>query len=461
MPMPGREARTRRCAAKIARRIGGGKVVDDPDLLEKYGADESGAPPRPPAAVVFPASATDVAASLRAAAGAGVAVTPRGGGTGKSGGAVPVEGGLVLSLERMNAVDEISRDDFVAVVQPGLVLQAFHEAVEKEGLFYPPDPASLDSCSLGGNVAENAGGPRAFKYGVTAHYVLALELATMDGRCLRAGSRTIKNASGYGIVPLLVGSEGTLAVFTRIVLRLLPLPGATAACAALFGSTAEAAGGVGALLRSGMVPRVMELVDRRCMTLMEEGGQVHFDPGAGCAVLIELDGDAAGVEEDLGRAGDLLEKQGAAVLVLTGAVERARFWEARRKISETLKKRYPGKISDDICVPRGRMAEALSAIEAVAKRHGLLSAVYGHAGDGNLHVNLMSEGKAPRREASARDEIMRMVIAMDGAVSGEHGIGSLKRKYLAWQHGRPLVGIEKGIKKLWDPRGLLNPGKIF
>jgi len=413
--------------------------------------------------VVFPRTTDDVAAIMKRAGRDGVFVTPRGGGTGKSGGAVPVKGGLVMSLEKMNAIEEISREDFVAVVGPGVILQDLHNAAEGAGLFYPPDPASLDTCTLGGNVAENAGGPRAFKYGVTAHYVLGLEMVTAAGVTVQAGARSMKQATGYGVVPLMAGSEGTLAVFTRIILRLVPLPEETATCAATFSSASAAAAAVGRVLGAGVLPRVMEMMDRRCMDLMERYGEVHFERGAQSAVLIELDGSAAAVAEQLERTGNLLGEAGAReTILLTGAVERSRFWDARRNLSEYVKRAYPGKVSDDICVPRGRMVQAVEAVYAAAERRGLLAAVYGHAGDGNLHVNFMSEKEeAMAGEALARDEVMRRVLELGGVVSGEHGIGTLKRKYLAWQQGRALRAVEKKIKKLFDPRGILNPGKLF
>jgi glycolate oxidase len=458
-----RDEKARRCAARIGRRIGGAKVVDDPDATQKYSHDESGERPRMPSAVIFPESASDAAAALRLAAREGVCVTPRAGGTGKSGGAVPVRGGLVLSLERMRSIEEISREDLVAVVRPGTVLQDLHNAVEEQGLFYPPDPASLDSCCLGGNVAENAGGPRAFKYGVTGHYVLSLELATMDGRVVRAGRRPAKQASGPSVVSMMVGSEGTLAVMTLIMLRLVPLPGETATCVATFPSAAKAAAAIGKVLQAGLVPRVMEIMDRACMDLMQEYGSVHFEPAAGSVLLIELDGDGAAVRAQLDRAADILQKEGSGdPVLLSGAVEKNRFWEARRKISEYLKKKYPLKISDDVSVPRGRMVEAIEGIYGIARRRGLESAIYGHAGDGNLHVNLIGEGAADRAvTAEARDEIMRLVLSMDGAVSGEHGIGSLKRRYLRWQQDAGLQGLQKKVKAVFDPAGLLNPGKIY
>jgi glycolate oxidase len=458
-----RDDKARRCAAKIGKRIGGRKVIDDPDAMEKYSRDESGERPRMPAAVIFPETTSDVASAMRLAAREGVFVTPRGGGTGKSGGAVPVRGGLVLSLERMRAIEEISRDDLVAVVRPGVVLQDLHNAVQGQGLFYPPDPASLDGCCLGGNVAENAGGPRAFKYGVTGHYVLSVELVTMGGEVIRAGRRPVKQASGPSVASLMVGSEGTLAVMTLIVLRLVPLPEETATCVATFPSAVKAAAAIGKVLQAGLVPRVMDIMDRVCMDLMQEYGSVHFEKDAGSVLLVELDGGASAVQAQLDRTADILQKEGAGnAIVLSGAVEKNRFWEARRQISEYLKKKYSLKISDDISVPRGRVAEAIDGIYAAARRRDLESAVFGHVGDGNLHVNLIGEGASDRAAAeAARDEIMRLVLSMDGAVSGEHGIGSLKRRYLRWQQGANLLGLQKKVKQVFDPAGLLNPGKIY
>ena len=455
--------KARKTASRIARKIGGRKVIDDPQQLEKYSHDESHQRPVLPAAVVFPESTADVSAIMKAASDDGVFLTPRGGGTGKSGGAVPVRGGIVMSTEKMNGVEEIDGRDFVAVVRPGLILEHLHGEVEKQALFYPPDPASLDSCTLGGNVAENAGGPRAFKYGVTANYVLSMEIVTMDGRCIRTGSRTIKQAAGYNLSRLLVGSEGTLAAFTLIVLRVVPLPEEVATIVATFSSMAAAAAAAGSVLGKGLVPRVMEIMDHECITLMKRFGRVHFDAKAKSALLIEMDGDALAVSRQVDVAGDILEKGKAReMLLLSGAVEKNRFWNARRNIAEYLKKKYPSNMSDDISVPRGRIVEAVERIYTIARSHGLRSAVFGHAGDGNLHVNVLGGEEMDRgRAESVRKELMKMVVAMDGAISGEHGIGTTKRKYLKQQLGAPALKLQKALKDVFDPDSILNPGKIF
>ncbi|MBW2261057.1 MAG: FAD-binding protein [Deltaproteobacteria bacterium] len=459
--MPGPD-RALRAALDISRVLGDSRVITDPDQLERFGGDESEEPPRVPDAAILPRTASEAARCLSIASEHGVPVTPRAGGTGKTGGAVPVEGGLVLACEKMNRIKEIDAGDLVAVVEPGVILADLHCAVEDQGLFYPPDPASLDSCCLGGNVAENAGGPRAFKYGVTGHYVLRLDVALPSGAILRCGHRPVKGVAGYDLAGLFTGSEGTLGLFTEITLRLIPRPRQVSTVLALFPGLADAGRGIQAVLAAGLVPRVLEIMDRECVDTVRDGG-VPLPPGIEALVLTELDGSEAAVAGDLERAGETLTRAGAQdVLVATGTVERDRLWRARRELSEALRSRKAHKISDDVAVPRSRLVAVLERIESIGLAHGLVSATYGHAGDGNLHVTfLWDDPGLEAGAAAAREEVMRLALEMDGTVSGEHGIGSVNRRYLEMELGREAMALTRGLKKLLDPASILNPGKIL
>jgi glycolate oxidase len=454
----GRQAALR-AALRIGRTIGESRVLTDADVIERYGADESEQPPRVPDAVILPRDATEAARALAIAAERSVAVTPRAGGTGKSGGAVPVEGGLVMGCDRLDRIKEIDPVDLVAVVEPGVVLERLHDAVEELGLFYPPDPASLDACCLGGNVAENAGGPRAFKYGVTGHYVLGLQVVTGGGDAMRVGRRPVKGVAGYPLEQLFVGSEGTLGFFTEITLRLLPRPRAVRTLLATFDGSCAACGAVVALLGAGVWPRVLEFLDGECVRTVRDAGAPV--PAAGAMLLVELDGLERGVEEQMEHAGNTLDAAGAGeVLVAEGPRQTASLWRARRDLSEDLGRRATFKISDDISVPRSRLVSTLEGIDAAALRYGMTAATFGHAGDGNLHVNLLwnDPDLDPR---PAHRSVLDLAIAAGGTISGEHGIGSVKRGELSRELSGQALELSRGLKRLLDPAAVLNPGKVL
>lgn len=461
MSSPARE-RALRAALKIGREIGDSRVLTDPEVIARYAQDESEAPAAMPDAVILPQSTDEACTVMRVTSEQNVPVTPRAGGTGKSGGAVPVSGGIVLSCERLHSIREIDPVDMVAVVEPGVVLARFHEAVEDQGLFYPPDPASLDSCCLGGNVAENAGGPRAFKYGVTSHYVLGLTMVLADGRPVRLGHRPVKSVAGYDLVRLLVGSEGTLGFFTDITLRLLPRPAEISTVVALFGDLEDAGRAITALLGTGLVPRVLEIMDAQCVdTIRHSGASIPADASA--MVLVELDGPEQTVETQMQRCGDTLDAGGATeVLVASGPVQRDVLWRARRELSEALAKRATYKMSDDISIPRSRLVDTLSEIEAMGRRSGLTAATFGHAGDGNLHVNFLWDDPALAVKAiDVRRKVLDMAIRMGGSISGEHGIGSVKKDFLERELGADVMQLSRSLKQLFDPAGTMNPGKVL
>jgi len=452
-----------KCAGKIGKKIGSRKIIDDPDILEKYAHDESDETPHLPAAVVLPENAGDVSHILRLAEQDGVYITPRGGGTGKSGGAVPILGGIVLSMEKMKGIEEISRDDLISVVRPGTILKDFHNSVEENGLFYPPDPASLSNCSIGGNVVENAGGPRAFKYGTTSNYVISLEMVLMGGKVIKAGRRTVKQVGGPSLVSLMSGSEGTLSVITNIWLKLLPMPQTCSTLVISFSSIENAFRASNAVFREGILPRVMDFIDSTCMNLMREYAKIDIVPEGNSVLLVELDGQAGDVENQIDRISDVMEKHGAnQVFLLSGAVEKSKFWEARRELSEYLKKKFSVKLSDDISLPRSKISNVIEKIYEYANNLQIVCAIFGHCGDGNLHVNLLGMSEHQKKQILLmRDRMMKVVLEVEGAVSGEHGIGSLKKKYLRWQQGRELLAMQKKLKLLFDPGGFLNPGKIY
>ncbi|WP_428267084.1 FAD-binding oxidoreductase [Haliangium sp.] len=455
---------------RLARELGAARVLRpdtaDAERLAPYGRDESGLGPYPPDCVVLCSERAEVELVLRLAAEHRVPVTPRGAGSGKAGGCLPVRGGIVLSTEAMTRVCEIDPDDLVTVVEPGVITGVLQDQVEAAGMFYPPDPASLGSCSIGGNVATNAGGPRAFRYGVTGTYVLGLEVVLMGGETVRVGRRTAKGVTGYDLVSGFVGSEGTFGVVTEITLGLLPKPPGVAALLAVFADVDGAGAAVTALMRDGVRPRVLELVDRAALAAVRTATRYRFPDAAGAVLLIELDGHPDELDPALLRVGIRCEDAGALEVVLArSAGERRALWEARRLISPKLRQAFPHKISEDICVPRGAVGEMLRRIDRLAADVDVPMACYGHAGDGNLHVNLLLEhapaGATAARVERALSELFEHTIALRGTLSGEHGIGLAKRRFLPLEQSQTVIEWQRRWKRMWDPHELLNPGKVL
>lgn len=448
---------------EIDRAVGSGSVLRDPDILETYSHDESETSPRLPDAVVRASSTAQVSAVLKAAHEHGVPVTPRAGGTGRVGGAVPVEGGIVLAFEQMNDFKGIERQDLLAVAQPGMITGELHGAVEREGLFYPPDPNSLDSCLIGGNLAMNAGGPRAFKYGVTREYVLGMEVVMADGTILQLGKQTPKGVTGYDLTALVVGSEGTLAVVTEATLRLVPKPEEVATLLVFLPDHESVERAISAAIRRGIVPRCLELLDRIALRLVEPRAGVAVPKGAGSMLLLELDGDAGRLEREVEACGEAMTDAGALeILVAQNSGERERLWSARRELSRTLRAQANFKLSEDIVVPRTRLAELLDRCAELADKHEIVMPTYGHAGDGNLHVNFLWD--EPDQRPAVDQAILGLfesVVEMRGTLSGEHGIGVLKAPYLPLEQSPELIDLQRRIKDVFDPRHILNPGKIF
>jgi glycolate oxidase len=451
----------------LSRELGSARVIRDQEKLENYATDQSGLGRFPAECAVLAQDPREIELVLRLAAEHRVPVTPRGAGTGMTGGALPVRGGIVLSTERMQKVLEIDPIDMVGTIEPGVILGDFQEQVEAQGLFYPPDPASLAMCSLGGNVAENAGGPRAFKYGSTRDYVIGLDAVLMGGEMMHMGRRTAKGVTGYDLVAAFVGSEGTFGVSTRITVKLLPRPTGVLTLLGVFDRMGDAGEAITALLHRGFRPRALEIADRFSLDHIRAKAPFHFPVGCGAIVLVEMDGDLEGLEPTLLRAAAVLEEKKAIdVIVAKDEAERRRMWQARRMISHSLREAHKHKINEDIVVPRGQIPEMLRRVDAMSARWELPVATFGHAGDGNLHVNLLvDEDKhldhVKRRIDGALDQLFSDTLELRGTLTGEHGVGLSKMKWMPKEQPANVIAWQKKLKRLWDPLDLLNPGKIF
>lgn len=454
-------------AGILERELGADAIIGPGhERLEDYGRDESPLPEfYPPECAVLVESTEQAAIALRLCLEHRVPVTPRGAGSGMCGGALPIAGGVVLSTERMRRIKEIDAGDLVAVVEPGVVTGYLQEQVEAQGLFYPPDPASLEFCSIGGNAATNAGGPRAFKYGVTREYILGLEVALMGGETLRCGRRTAKGVTGYDLVAGFVGTEGTFGVITELVVKLLPNPPAAATILGVFPDVPSAGAAITALLRDGLRPRVLELADRHSIDHVRAKARYRFPANAGAIVLLEVDGEHDAMAMMMERIGLRCDELGALdVLAATEPADRRAVWEARRLISPALKEAYRIKVNEDVCVPRGRIVEMLARVDRVSAETGIAAAVFGHAGDGNLHVNLLANDDpadpAVRAKMwAAAAQIFHHTIELGGTLSGEHGIGLTKRDYVHLEQTEQVIEWQRRWKLMWDPNNLLNPGK--
>ncbi|HEV3191673.1 MAG TPA: FAD-linked oxidase C-terminal domain-containing protein, partial [Polyangiaceae bacterium] len=387
--------------------------------------------------------------------------TPRAGGTGRTGGAVPVAGGIVLATHAMSRIKEIDHANLVAVVEPGVITGEFHATVEREGLFYAPDPNSLESCCIGGNIAENAGGPRAFKYGVTRDWVLGLEACLVGGRVVRTGKRTVKGVTGYDVTALLVGSEGTLAVFTEATLRLARKPAAVCTALLLFSDVRAAAGAASEIIAAGTVPRCLELLDGATLNAVRAAG-VAVDVRAGAMLLVEVDGEAA--ENALVRVGEIASACAGCidVAVAQDGSQRDRLWAARRMLSKATRKLARHKLSEDVVVPRTRVVDLLDRADDLCAKASVRHLAYGHAADGNIHVNFLWDDDAERPAVDqAIQGLMRVTVELGGTLTGEHGIGVSKAQYLRLEQSEELIELQRRIKHVFDPKDLLNPGKIF
>ena len=451
--------------ASLTAIVGPDYIRTDSAALDEYGKDALGIG-HPPDLVALPASTEEIASIARLCNDQHVPLVVRGAGTGYTGGAVPTRGGVLLSMERLNRILEIDEANLLAVVEPFVITADLQRAVEAVGLFYPPDPASLEMSSIGGNVAECAGGPRGFKYGTTRRYVLSLEAVLPTGEVIETGSKAVKNVVGYDLTQLLVGSEGTLAIITRITLRLVPHPPARATVMAAFGSIQAAVDAVSALIRRRVVPATIELVDSESLAAMRESLDPNLVPeGTGALLIVEADGTRHAVDDDIAQVEAACREVAAVrVTLASNDEERARLWSARRMLSLALRATGLLKINHDVVVPRGRVPQLYAAIEELRTKFRLRIAAFGHAGDGNIHVNLLIDRDDPEERARAKQaEVMlfERVVALEGSISGEHGIGFAKAPYIGIELSPEEIALMKRVKAAFDPNGVLNPGKIF
>ena len=447
---------------KFRKKLGPDRVLDDAPAA--YASDKWFAKGKP-VAVVFPSNTEETAFVLREAYRAGIPVTPRGAGYGYVGGCTPVQGGIVLCMDRMNRIVEINTRDFVAVVEPGVITGKLQEAARKKNLFYPPDPASLNNCSIGGNIATNAGGPRCLKYGVTRSYILGLTVVLPDGKVVNCGGRTHKNKTGFDLVGLFTGSEGLLGVVTQATLRLLPLPPARAVLSAGFASIETAARAIQSVFAAGFLPAALEVADEFTLNAARAySPSAKFPPGK-AQVIIEVDGQPASVRSEAQDLEKLLKKSGAAGIQKATTPDSCEaLWGLRRLYSQSLKATGLKKLNEDIVVPRGRLVDLMKFAARLQKQYSFPLACFGHAGDGNIHVNIMVENPddpaVQKNSQDALDALFTQVLDWQGAITGEHGIGLAKQPWWTQALTEETRALHQTLKKALDPAGLLNPGKF-
>jgi glycolate oxidase len=444
--------------------VGGENVIVDPERVEPYGADAV-KEKFPPEAVVFPESTAQMVEILKLANEFLFPVTARGGGVGYTGGAVPVDGGIVIGTDRMNKVIEINADDLYAICQPGITTYELQQAVEKQGLMFAPDPASYKDSFIGGNIAENAGGMRTPKYGVTKHHVLGMEVVTATGEVIRTGGKTVKNVVGFDLTGLMCGSEGMLGIITEATLKLLPMPEATSTVRANFHSMEAACKVLTKFTPEGLLPMAMEVIDKFCVAAVEENFAFGLSKEAEAILLVAVDGSHQEVAKNAETIERIIgENGGFDILRAKSKEEEDKLWDVRRAISPSLMKYGTLKINEDVVVPRSKVPELVAKIEQIGKKHDTFVANFGHAGDGNIHVNFVVDRDKPDEIARARAcvaETFQLSVDLGGTISGEHGIGYVKSQYMHYAVDKPTLEVMKAIKKIFDPNGILNPGKMF
>lgn len=439
------------------------KVSTDPEDLICYSFDASGLE-SPPSAVVWPKYTEDVVKVMRYAYAHNIPVVPRGAGTGVTAGAVPSKGAIILSFEKMNRILEVDTENLNVLCEPGVINGKLQRELEKVDLFYPPDPASMNFCTLGGNVAENAGGPRALKYGVTRDYVMEIESVLPNGEIITTGVKTSKGVVGYDLARLFVGSEGTLSIFTKIRLKILPLPEDVVTLLAAFRNLESSGEAVSKIISSKIIPRTLEFIDREAIQAVENYRPVGLPKHAEAVLLIELDGHPTAITKEAEKIVDLCQNLGAEIEMAEDEDARENLWIARRAISPALYHIKPAKINEDIVVPRTKLTEMLKRLKKLSEKSGIKIVNFGHAGDGNIHVNIMVD-KADKEEYEKGmgliEQIFKDTISLGGTISGEHGVGLTKARYIGMEMSKQEIEIMESLKKVFDPKGILNPGKIF
>jgi len=447
---------------ELKRILGDGKVKTSVDwcLTYSFDATPTGAGTVPDA-VVFPETTEEVAGVIKFANRERIPIYPRGAGSGLTGGSAPLGRGIVVSTEKMNRILEILEDDLAVLTQPGVVTYDLQREVEKLGLFYPPDPSSYRYSTIGGNIAENAGGPRCVKYGVTKDYVLELEVVFPDGTVSNVGSKAIKSVAGYNLKDLIVGSEGTLAFITKAYLKLIPKPESVRTAMAVFSSVEQAARSVSDMFRHRVIPTALEFLDRNSIVAVENFAKIGLPTEAEGLLVIEVDGYESVVDDEIRRAINVCRENGAVdIRVAADEEEREEIWMARRSVSPAIVQLKPKKINEDVVVPRSKIPELIKGVYAIADNYGLMVVNFGHAGDGNIHVNFMYEPEEEEKVKEAVREVFKLTLRLDGSVSGEHGIGWMKKEFLPLEVGKALDKM-KAIKRALDPNNIMNPGKVF
>lgn len=418
-----------------------------------------------PEAVVIPGSIEEVAEVLRLANGAGVPVTPRGAGTNISGSSIPIRGGIVLAMHRFNRIIEIDSANLCAVVEAGVITGEFQRQVEELGLFYPPDPQALNMSTLGGNAATNAGGPRGFKYGVTRDYVLGFRMVLADGRILKVGGKTVKNVTGYDLTKLFVGSEGTLGIFTELTLRLIPMPESKRTMLAVFDNFLKAARSISAVIAAKIIPTTLEYMDQEAMRLIEAYVPCGLPVDSAAAVLIEVDGSEREVPVQISKVAEVCRWEGAReIRIATTEEESNQIWTARKAAFSSMAKSAPTLYVEDVTVPRSKIPEMVQTITELAVKYRIKVPILGHTGDGNMHPIILTDERKPEeieRVKQAIAEMFKAALEMGGTLSGEHGIGLDKVKYMEWELGTVGIDVMRKIKQALDPKDIMNPNKVL
>lgn len=450
---------------EIMNILGKDKVMTEPEDLLCYSFDATpDIPGAAPEAVVSPENAGEVAKVLKIASRYKIPVYPRGSGTNLSGGTVPINGGIVLSTLKMNKIIEIDADNLIAVVQPGVINQALNDALAPYGIFYPPDPASCAVATMGGNVAECSGGLRGLKYGVTKDYVQGLQVVLADGTIVKFGGKTVKNVTGYDMIKLFTGSEGTLGVITEITVKLLPVPETRCTMLAVFDNLESAGNAVSDIIRNKVIPSTLEILDKVTIEAVENYLNIGLPVTAEAVLLAETDGIKEVVEKEKDIMYKTLEKHGGKVSLAANDKERDDLWAARRAALPALARLKPTTVLEDATVPRSQVTKMLTAISEIGKKYNLIIGNFGHAGDGNLHPTIVTDARNEeemKRVRSAVEEIFQAALQLGGTLSGEHGIGMAKKKFIPWQMGPDEIEAMKNIKKIFDPYNILNPGKFI